>query len=495
MHLLFFFLVSLLACSENAVEDEKMIEVSTQALSFTSEASTQTILINANTNWVISSSDEWCTTSVDKGYAGETSVSISVAENNNLAVRNATLRISSVTYVKEIKVAQSFFIQEVDIEDERFKSYVKENLDVNDDGIFSLDEAANLNSIDISALGITSLKGIENFTALEILNCSDNELTEIDLSSLKLLKNLDCSYNSLSELNIRSNINILSLNCTENPSLTSIYVWSGFNATSGFSKPESAQYIQPEITTPVGYELIWQDEFNSALTESGKATLPNTATWWYETGANGWGNNEIQNYIAGVKGQDTCAMISDGTLKIIAKKSGDEVLSIRMNTKESWTYGYFEARLKLPVGKGTWPAFWMLPKNFTSWPGDGEIDIMEEVGANPNHVSSSIHCTAYNHSLGTQKTAEKYIPTAESEFHIYAVEWTEDYIKGLIDGEVYFTFNNDHANNKDTWPFNEPFYLKLNLAWGGDWGGYLGIDENALPTTYEIDYVRVFQKF
>ncbi len=246
-------------------------------------------------------------------------------------------------------------------------------------------------------------------------------------------------------------------------------------------------FTEEVITTPAGYSLVWNDEFNG-----GK--MPDTNNWWYETGASGWGNNELQNYIAGNSGKDTCALVSGGTLKIIAKKRGAEVISIRMNTKESWTYGYFEARLKLPQGRGTWPAFWMLPKNFTAWPDDGEIDIMEEVGYRPNWISSSIHCKAYYHSIGTQKTAEKYIETAESDFHVYAVEWTSDFIKGYVDGVPYFTFTNDKQGNKNTWPFNAPFYLKLNLAWGGNWGGAQGVDESKLPATYEIDYVRVFQK-
>lgn len=263
-----------------------------------------------------------------------------------------------------------------------------------------------------------------------------------------------------------------------------------YTVTQGFNENRE----EPDIPTPDGYELVWQDEFNDSRTADGKAALPNTSEWWYETGNSGWGNNELENYIAAYSGSDTCAMIDDGTLKIIARKSGSEVLSVRMNTSKSWTYGYFEALLKLPGGKGTWPAFWMMPKNYTAWPDDGEIDIMEEVGYRPNWVSSSIHCKAYYHSIGTQKTAETYIATAESEFHVYAVEWTADYIKGYADGEVYFEFYNDGKNNKDTWPFYNPFYLKLNLAWGGNWGGAEGVDESVLPAVYEVDYVRVFQK-
>jgi hypothetical protein len=249
-----------------------------------------------------------------------------------------------------------------------------------------------------------------------------------------------------------------------------------------------------ENYVPDGYTLTWQDEFNEPRPAPGKAALPNTQRWWYETGAGGWGNNELQNYIAAVNGADSCAMIADGTLKIIARKSGSQVLSVRMNSSQSWKYGYFEARMKLPVGNGTWPAFWMLPKNFKAWPDDGEIDIMEEVGYRPNYVSSSIHCKAYYHSIGTQKTAETYLATAQTDFHVYAVEWTAQYIKGYADGKLYFEFRNDGTGNKDTWPFYDPFYLKLNLAWGGNWGGAQGVDESFLPAVYEIDYVRVYQK-
>ena len=245
--------------------------------------------------------------------------------------------------------------------------------------------------------------------------------------------------------------------------------------------------IERENYVPAGYSLVWSDEF-----DHGK--MPDVDEWWYETGDHGWGNNELQNYVAGVSGVDTCARVSDGTLKIVAKKKADRVISVRMNTRRNWTYGYFEACMKLPTGKGTWPAFWMLPQNIENWPDDGEIDIMEEVGYNPNYVSSSIHCKAYNHLVGTQKTSEKFVPDAQTDFHVYAVEWTEDYIYGFIDGERYFTFANDKRGDKNTWPFNVPFYLKLNLAWGGNWGGAQGVDESVLPAIYEIDYVRTYQK-
>ena len=244
---------------------------------------------------------------------------------------------------------------------------------------------------------------------------------------------------------------------------------------------------------PEGYTLVWQDEFNETGS-GGKSTMPNVNKWYYESGNHGWGNNELQNYIEGVSGVDTCALLSKGTLKITAKKRGNQVISIRMNTYPSWKYGYFEARMKLPAGKGTWPALWMLPKEFKNWPLDGEIDIMEEVGYRPNWTSSAVHCQAYYHSIGTQKSGEQFIQTAQTEFHIYALKWTEDYIECFVDGKSHFKFENDKKGDKKTWPFNVPFYLKLNLAWGGDWGGAQGVDENVLPATYEIDYIRVYQE-
>lgn len=247
---------------------------------------------------------------------------------------------------------------------------------------------------------------------------------------------------------------------------------------------DTADVKEEDIPTPSGYKLVWHDEFTSL----------NKDNWWFETGDGGWGNHELQRYINVAEGKDSCAVVKDGRLHIIAKQVGNEVLSIRMNTSKGWTYGYFEARLKLPVGKGTWPAFWMMPKDFKSWPDDGEIDIMEEVGYRPNYVSSSVHCKAYYHSIGTQKTGEQYVATAQTEFHVYALEWTDSYISGYVDGVRHFHFTNDKTGNKDTWPFNMPFYLKLNLAWGGDWGGAQGVDPGCLPATYQVDYVRVFQK-
>ena len=237
------------------------------------------------------------------------------------------------------------------------------------------------------------------------------------------------------------------------------------------------------------YKLVWYDEFST------KAI--NSARWTFQTADAGWVNNELQTYVNGRSPKGTkVAESSDGTLKIYTFKEGDKVYSARMYGRKSvgFKYGYIEARIKLPKGKGTWPAWWMFPVDSSNWPACGEIDIMEEVGVDPNIVSSSIHCLAYNHPNHTQKTHEMYCVGAEDGFHIYAIEWTEDYIRTYVDGTEQLYFENDHQDNNDTWPFNKPFFLILNVAWGGDWGGYAGIDESALPLTMEIDYVRVWQK-
>lgn len=452
-----------------------------------------TVQISLKDNWTVVSSQSWCKVSPESGAAGTADLAVTLEENKSSSSRTAVITVKTGSKKESITITQNKYIQQVTVSDQAFKNYCLANFDVNKDGLFSTEEAAGVKTVNVNGLSITSLSGIESFTTLQTLNCSNNSITALNISGLSSLTSLNCSGNQLSALNIQGNVSLKELDCTNNAMLTKIEVWTGFTAGPSFSKPEGASYIEPQFTTPAGYKLVWQDEFNNPRDSYGKAVLPNSTEWWYETGASGWGNNEIQNYIPAVSGNDTCAQISNGTLKITAKKVGTQVLSTRMNTSKSWTYGYFEARLKLPKGKGTWPAFWMMPKNFTAWPDDGEIDIMEEVGYRPNYVASSIHCKAYYHKINTQKTAETFIATAESDFHVYAVEWTADYIRGYADGVKYFEFANDHANNNNTWPFNAPFYLKLNLAWGGNWGGAQGVDETALPATYEIDYVRVFQ--
>ena len=247
---------------------------------------------------------------------------------------------------------------------------------------------------------------------------------------------------------------------------------------------EKAAYEAPD-----GYKLVWHDEFD-------EGTELNSADWTHEVQKDHWVNNELQNYVNHTtpKGRYVTE-ISGGHLQIHCFKEDGKIYSGRVyaKVKEGWTYGYIEASIKLPKGKGTWPAFWMMPVNFKSWPADGEIDIMEEVGYHPDYVSSSLHANAHVHSNGTQVTHEMYCKGAEGEFHTYSIEWTAQNITTYVDGKKQLSYDN-RGLGRDDWPYNDPFYIIFNLAWGGDWGGSQGVDENALPVTMEVDYVRVFQK-
>lgn len=457
---------------EPAPVPEVSLSLSTDAVSVQYSAAEVKVTVTSDSDWGVHSADtEWLTVSPSGGVAGTSDIKVKIAENKTGDVRESELVFTTKSGKKSLPVTQNYEIDEVEISDPAFKACLLEAYDVDKDGVLSTKEAAAVVEIKAASRGIK---------AMPELNVVFKDITY-----------LDCSGNDLKELDITNMLKLKTMNATGNPNLTKIYVWTGFTEPDGFSKPETAEYVEPEIPTPAGYALVFQEEFNE--TETG---LPDTKKWWYETAEPGWVNNELQTYIAGRKGDIVTADVSDGTLKIRAIKDGNRVYSARVNTVEGWTYGYFEARLKLPKGKGTWPAFWMMPTVWSGWPEGGEIDIMEHVGCVPTEVSSSIHCKAYYHAINTQKTSAKKIASVMDEFHTYALEWTPEYIKTYVDGVQLFYYNPDNypkGRNADTWPFNKPFQLKLNLAWGGDWGGMYGVDESCLPATFEIDYVRVFQ--
>ncbi len=241
-----------------------------------------------------------------------------------------------------------------------------------------------------------------------------------------------------------------------------------------------------------GWNLVWQDEFSMT-------GMPDTSGWNYDTRGNsyGWGNNELQWYTAA---EPRNASVSNGTLKITARKeptSGKAYSSARLTTKNKgdWKYGKVEVRARLPKGRGTWPAIWMLPtkNNYGGWPGSGEIDIMEHVGYDPGIIHSTVHTTAYNHVKKTQVGRQVNVNSAMSDFHVYATEWDENEIRSYVDGELYFSFKNERTGS-ETWPFDQPFHLILNLAIGGGWGGIKGVDDTIFPATMEVDYVRIYQR-
>jgi beta-glucanase (GH16 family) len=235
---------------------------------------------------------------------------------------------------------------------------------------------------------------------------------------------------------------------------------------------------------------IWQDEFD-------KEGLPDATKWSYDVGGNGWGNSELQYY---TKETLKNARVENGKLVIEVIKesfSANNYTSARLVTKKKgdWLYGKFVIRAKIPQGIGTWPAIWMLATDqsygTTYWPDNGEIDIMEHVGFDPNRINANIHTKAYNHSIGTNKGNNLVIPTAISDFHDYILEWTPSEIKVSVDDKTYFTFQKE-ANEWQKWPFDKPFHLLLNIAIGGSWGGQKGVDNNIFPQRMEVDYVRVY---
>lgn len=255
-----------------------------------------------------------------------------------------------------------------------------------------------------------------------------------------------------------------------------------------------AQAQNEDTDAADGYRLVWSDEFEYT-------GLPDSSKWSYDVGDGcpdicGWGNNELQYY---TEDRLKNARVENGNLIIEAHKENygaREYTSARLLTRnrDAWKYGRFEIRAKLPSGKGTWPAIWMLPEEWAygGWPESGEIDIMEHVGHEPNRVYATVHTEAFNHVEGTQDTDTLSVPDAEEAFHLYALEWTPEKITWSVDGNRYSTFENRHATYKE-WPFDEPFHLILNIAVGGNWGGSQGVDDGIWPQKFVIDYVRVYQ--
>jgi beta-glucanase (GH16 family) len=247
-------------------------------------------------------------------------------------------------------------------------------------------------------------------------------------------------------------------------------------------------YAQPTPAYTFGSTPSWQDEFdyNGA---------PDAQKWGYDLGDHGWGNHELQNYT------NKNARVENGTLIIeaIKEKSGKlNYSSTRLVSrgKGDFLYGKIEVRAKLPQGRGTWPAIWMLASQNTygtkGWPDNGEIDIMEHVGFDQNRIHGNVHTKAFNHSIKTNKGNQVLVPDVSSEFHIYSCEWTPGYIAVLVDGNEYFRFTREQTWQWQQWPFDQPFHLLLNVAVGGDWGGQKGVDESIFPQKMEVDYVRVY---
>jgi beta-glucanase (GH16 family) len=235
------------------------------------------------------------------------------------------------------------------------------------------------------------------------------------------------------------------------------------------------------------WKLAWGDDFDGAA-----GTAVDGSKWAYDTGPN-WYNGELQDYTSG---NANASLDGSGNLVIEARaeaREGRQYTSARLKTegKKTFTYGRFEARMKVPYGQGLWPAFWMLGGN--SWPNTGEIDIMEHLGREPSITHGTIHGPGYSAAAGP--TGFYTLPGGAKladDFHVFAVEWETNVIRWYVDGTLYLTKTPADIKG-NAWVFDHPFFIILNLAVGGDWPGAPD-GTTVFPQKMRIDYVHVCQK-
>jgi len=242
-----------------------------------------------------------------------------------------------------------------------------------------------------------------------------------------------------------------------------------------FTTTKPTQTAAQDFTT-----LIWSDDFNTD-------GAPDATKWGYDLGASGWGNNELQNYTS----SSSNVIVSGGTLKITAKAQALGTANytsarLKSENKFEFTYGKIEFRAKMPTGGGTWPALWALGQNYATntWPACGEIDVMEHRGNTPNVIHGTLHYPGV--SPGAGNTNSTSIQNASTEFHIYKAIWSSSSIQFFVDDVMYHSFANTSAS-----PFNSDFFLIMNVAMGGTFGG--AIDPAFVQSTMEVDYVKVYQ--
>jgi beta-glucanase (GH16 family) len=259
-------------------------------------------------------------------------------------------------------------------------------------------------------------------------------------------------------------------------------------------------------STDVGepWEVVWSDEFDGPA-----GTLPDPAVWTPEVGDGtkngipGWGNAERQYY---TDNPENLSLDGQGNLIITARAVEEEALECYYGPCEytsariiTWgdvevEYGRIEARMRLPEGQGIWPAFWMLGTNLDTagWPQSGEIDIMENIGREPNIVHGTVHGPGYSgaQGIGGAYTQPEGMPFA-ADFHVYAIEWQPDEIRWFVDDRHYFTLTPGDLPARADWVFDHPFFIILNVAVGGQWPGYPD-ETTRFPQEMAIDYVRMY---
>ena len=271
----------------------------------------------------------------------------------------------------------------------------------------------------------------------------------------------------------------------------------GIMLLAGFS---SCEVDDKQTLDERNWQLVWSDEFDGAAGES-----PDSTKWTYDIGrgpgGDGWGNRELQYY---TDRPENVSMDGEGNLVITARFetfAGAPFTSARIKTQGLFdqTYGRFEARLKTPYGPGLWPAFWLLGNEIETigWPLCGEIDVMELRGQEPNIIHGTLHGPGY--SAADAITGSFSFPDNrfDLEFHVFAVEWYEDYVDFFVDDLLYNRITRDDLITEDNllgeWVYNDPFFMILNVAVGGDYVGFPTLD-TPFPQQMTIDYVRVYQE-
>jgi beta-glucanase (GH16 family) len=240
------------------------------------------------------------------------------------------------------------------------------------------------------------------------------------------------------------------------------------------------------------WTLTWSDEFDGAVGSS-----PDTSKWKFDigTGVNGWGNSELEYY---TNRPSNVQLSGDGHLVITARResyAGSGFTSARLKTQGlfSQKYGRFEAKIKTPSGPGVWPAFWLLGDNITevSWPQCGEIDIMEQRGQQPAITHGSVHGPGYSGANAKTKPYALMEGRFDTDFHIYAIEWGPDYIDFFVDDYLYQRIQPGDLSGE--WVYNQPFFIILNVAVGGNYVGY-PTTATPFPQSMIVDFVRVYKQ-